>query len=53
MGIGWIIMFWWMVIGLVFFVYAVATAKPYPPDLEDEEDRELEAKIIEYKKSQD
>ena len=41
------------VLFVCFWIYALATAEPYPKKLQDKEDEELLKKFKEHKKSQD
>jgi len=47
------ILMWYCSIVVVFFVYAFLTAKPYPKEWEEEDNKEIERKFKEHKKSQD
>lgn len=40
------------VIGVLFWVYAIYTAQPYPRELEEEEERRILKLFDEHKKSQ-
>lgn len=40
------------IFGLLFFLYAIATAEPYPQELEDEEEKRILKLFEEHKKSQ-
>jgi hypothetical protein len=50
----WILIIYFSIV-IPFFIYAIATAKPYPKEWEESEDKELEKKFKEYdnKKSQE